>query len=131
METTMMQLWIAFGGALGAVARYGLGGWVHSWAGTRFPWGTLVVNLAGSLLIGFLLRYLEGIDVSTQVRGFATIGLLGAFTTFSTYTYETVAFMRDGQWRHASLYSLGSLALGLAAVYAGLAVAGYVLRVRG
>lgn len=131
METTMMLLWIAVGGAFGAVARYGLGGWVHSWAGTRFPWGTLVVNLTGSLLIGFLLRYLEGIDVSVQVRGFATIGLLGAFTTFSTYSYETVAFMRDGEWRQASLYSLGSLALGLAAVYAGLIAAGYVLRVRG
>ena len=86
----MMLLWIAFGGALGAVARYGLGGWVHSWMGMRFPWGTLVVNLAGSLLIGFLIRGLEGSAVAPEMRAVLTIGLLGAFTTFSAYTFETV-----------------------------------------
>jgi CrcB protein len=127
----MMLLWIALGGALGAVARYGLGGWVHAWTGTRFPWGTLAVNLLGSLLIGFLVRYLEGVAVSTEIRGFATIGLLGAFTTFSTYTYETVALMRDGEWRQASLYSLGSLGLGITAVYVGIALAGHLLQAKG
>lgn len=127
----MLLFWIALGGALGAVARYGLGGWVHSWAGERLPWGTFAVNLLGSLLIGFLVRYLEGVPVSAEARGFATVGLLGAFTTFSTYSYETVAMLRDGQWRQASFYSLGSLGLGILAVYVGLVMAGQVLQARG
>ena len=128
METTMMLLWIAVGGAFGAVARYGLGGWVHSWAGTRFPWGTLVVNLVGSLLIGFLIRALEGSAVAPEMRAFLTIGLLGAFTTFSAYTFETVELVRSGQPRLAALYSLGSLGLGIVAVYTGLVLAGLLLQ---
>ena len=118
----MILLWIAFGGALGAVARYSLGGWVHSSMGMRFPWGTLVVNLVGSLLIGLLIRGLDGSAVAPEMRAFLTIGLLGAFTTFSAYTFETVELMRAGQSRLAALYSLGSLGLGIVAVYAGLLV---------
>ena len=124
----MMLLWIAFGGALGAVARYGLGGWVHSWTGMRFPWGTLVVNLVGSLLIGILIRGLEGSAVAPEMRAFLTIGLLGAFTTFSAYTFETVELVRSGHSPLAALYSLGSLGLGIAAVYAGLLLGGLLLQ---
>lgn len=127
----MMTLYIAAGGAVGALARYGLGGWVHAWAGARFPWGTFVVNAVGSLLIGFALRYLESVPASAEVRALVTVGLLGAFTTFSTYTYETVALLRDRAWLRAGLYSLGSLGLGLAAVGVGLTLASFVLRARG
>jgi CrcB protein len=127
----MMLLSIAAGGAAGALARYGLGGWLQGWAGAWLPWGTFGVNALGSLLIGFALRYLEGVPASPEVRALVAIGLLGAFTTFSTYAYETVALLREGAWLRAGLYSLGSLAFGLVAVALGLGVAEAVLRVRG
>lgn len=130
-QKTVLLLYIAAGGAAGALARYGLGGWVHGWMGDRFPWGTFVVNGTGSLLIGFALRYLEGVPASPELRALVTVGLLGAFTTFSTYTYETVALLRDRAWLRAALYSLGSLGFGLAAVGAGLALGSFVLRARG
>ena len=127
----MVLLWIALGGALGALARYGVSGWVHSWVGTDFPWGTFVVNATGSLLIGLLLRSLEGLPWGPDVRAFFAIGLLGAFTTFSTYSYETLALLEDGEWLRAGFYSLGSLAIGLLAVSAGLALAELALQGRG
>jgi CrcB protein len=127
----MILLYVALGGALGAVARYGVGGWIQDRAGFGFPWGTLVVNVLGALLIGFALRYLEAVRLSPEVRALIIIGGLGAFTTFSTFSYETVALLEDGEWLRAGAYAVGSLALGLVAVYAGLAVAGYVLQVRG
>lgn len=124
----MLLLSIAAGGALGALARYGLGGWVHGWAGATFPWGTLVVNVLGSFALGLSLRWAEATAVSAEVRALVTIGLLGAFTTFSTYSYETVALLRDGEWTRGAAYALGSLALGLAAVAAGLAAATWALQ---
>ena len=127
----MLLLYIAVGGAIGALARYGLGGWVHTWGGTRMPWGTFVVNVIGSLLIGLALRFLEGVPSTPEVRALVSIGLLGAFTTFSTYTYETVALMRTGEWARAGVYSLGSLVIGILAVMVGLGVAGMILRARG
>ena len=127
----MLLLYVAVGGAMGALARYGLGGWVHTWAGTRIPWGTFVVNASGSLLIGLALRFLEGVPSTPEVRALVSIGLLGAFTTFSTYTYETVALVRSGEWARAGVYSLGSLAVGVLAVAVGLGAAGMILRARG
>lgn len=127
----MIPLYIAAGGAAGAVARYALGGWIHTWAGSRFPWGTFAINVLGSILIGFALRYLEALPASPELRATVTIGLLGGFTTFSTYTYETVALLRDGAWFRGALYSFGSLGVGIAAVAIGLAVAAFVLQPRG
>ncbi|MGH7476801.1 MAG: fluoride efflux transporter CrcB [Longimicrobiales bacterium] len=127
----MLLLYIALGGAAGAVARYGLGGWVHDRAGPHFPWGTFVINVLGSLLIGFAVRYLEAVRFTPEARALVTIGLLGSFTTFSTFSYETVALLEDGEWARAALYAVGSLLLGLAAVYAGLVAATLVLHARG
>jgi CrcB protein len=127
----MVPLYIAAGGAAGTVLRYALEGWVHTWAGPRFPWGTFSVNIIGSLLIGFSIRWLDAIPASPEMRGLITIGLLGGFTTFSTYTYETMAMVRDGERLRAALYSLGSLGVGLTAVGIGLAFAGFVLGPRG
>ncbi|HEX6308558.1 MAG TPA: fluoride efflux transporter CrcB [Longimicrobiales bacterium] len=127
----MVWLYIAVGGSVGAVARYGLSGWVQERAGFGFPWGTLIVNVTGSLLIGFAVRYLDAVRVTSDVRALLTIGLLGAFTTFSTYSYETVALLEDGAWGRAGLYTLGSVILGLAAVYLGIGAAGFVLHARG
>jgi CrcB protein len=124
----MILLYIALGGAIGAVARYGVGGWIHARLGSEFPWGTLVVNVAGSLLIGFLLRYLEATRFSPDVRALVTIGILGAFTTFSTFSYETVILVEGGAWAKAFLYALGSFVLGLTAAGVGITMARQLLR---
>lgn len=113
----LVYLSIALGGALGAVGRYALAGWVHAWLGSSFPWGTLVVNVAGSTLLGLVLGTLDQVPVSVAARAFVTIGVLGAFTTFSTFSYESVALLRDGEWRLAVPYigaSLGAAFIGLA-----------------
>ncbi len=126
----MSVLAVALGGALGAVARYLASGWIQDATRSFFPWGTLGVNVAGSLLLGFALVWLQGTVASTEVRALVTIGFLGSFTTFSTFSYETVAMLRDGEWWRAGGYAAGSLALGLIAVAAGAAVASGILRTR-
>jgi len=95
------------------------------------PWGTFAVNALGSFLIGLSLRLLEGMTLSTELRALVTIGMLGAFTTFSTYAYETVALARDGAWGRAGLYAMGSLVVGIMAVVAGLGIAEAILKGRG
>lgn len=127
----MIWLYIAAGGAVGAVARYGVTGWVQERSGFHFPWGTLAVNILGSVLIGASLRYLEATPATAEVRALVTVGLLGAFTTFSTFSYETVALLEDGAFGRALGYSIGSLALGIVAVYAGMLAAGFVVHARG
>ncbi len=127
----MIWLYIAAGGAAGAVARYGLAGWVQDRTGFQFPWGTLVVNVLGSLLIGAALRYLEATPAAPEVRALVTVGLLGAFTTFSTFSYETVGLLEEGALARAAGYSLGSLLLGVVAVYIGMSTAGFIIHARG
>lgn len=124
----MLLIYIALGGAAGALARFGLAGWVHSWAGETFPWGTLMVNLVGSLLLGLVFRFLEGIAATAELRGLLTIGFLGAFTTFSTFSFETVSILQDGEWGRAAAYAIGSVFLGLVGVFAGFYLAAALLR---
>ena len=119
----MTLAYVALGGALGALARYGISGWVYDRLGENFPWGTLVVNLVGCLALGLVIRWLQVSAVSPEVRPFLTIGVLGAFTTFSTFSYETVALLQEGQWLRAGLYMGGSVVLGLIAMVAGMALA--------
>jgi len=126
-----MLIYVMVGGALGAAARYGLSGWVQDWSGSTFPWGTLVVNVSGSFLIGLSVHLLEALPVSVEMRALVTIGLLGAFTTFSTFSYETLMLAREGLWGRALAYTFGSLSLGLVAVVAGYASAVWTLHVRG
>ncbi|MBW3533877.1 MAG: fluoride efflux transporter CrcB [Gemmatimonadetes bacterium] len=126
----MILLYIALGGAAGAVARYGLGGWVQDRAGFAFPWGTLVVNVLGCLLIGFAVRYLEAVRLAPEVRALVAIGVLGAFTTFSTFSYETVALIEGGAWGRAAGYTFASVLLGIAAVWVGMSTSAYVLQAR-
>lgn len=95
-------VYVAIGGALGAAARYALGGWIHSWAGTGFPWGTFAVNAIGSFLIGLSLRYLEATAAPPELRALVTAGVLGAFTTFSTFTYEAITLLQEGAWLRAA-----------------------------
>jgi CrcB protein len=117
-----MIWYIALGSALGGVLRYLLGSAIQRSAGPGFPVGTMVVNLSGSFLLGFLLRYATHPPSLTQeVRAFLTVGLCGGYTTFSTFSAETVTLMQDGQWGKALTYALGSVVLALAATVAGFA----------
>ena len=127
----MTYLLIAIGGALGALGRYTAAGWVHAWAGDAYPWGTLVVNILGSVVLGFFYRAAEALLVSPGTRAFVGIGFLGAFTTFSTFSYETAALLQDREWGAAALYSLGSVALGLAGAFLGFWLASLALRTGG
>lgn len=122
---------VAGGGALGAAARYLVGGWVQDATRGLFPWGTFAVNVAGALLLGFAMVWLQNTVASAETRQLVTVGFLGSFTTFSTYSYETVAMIRDGQLGRAGVYAVGSLALGLAAVIVGAALARGILAGRG
>lgn len=123
----MALLVVASGGALGATARYLAAGWVQDFTGGFFPWGTMTVNVAGSFLLGFAMIWLQDTLASAEMRNLVTIGFLGSFTTFSTFSYETLAMMRDGEWWRAGGYAAGSLFLGLLAVVAGGALAAGIL----
>ena len=114
---------IAVGGAVGSVLRYGLGSFLQQRAGPGFPVGTLVVNVTGSLLLGFLMRWLLETTAPTELRAALTIGLCGGFTTFSTFSADTVRLIEDGSWTRAGGYVLASVALSLLAMAAGLALA--------
>lgn len=122
---------VALGGAFGAVARYGLSGWVQTLLDTTFPAGTLVVNVVGSFLLGLSLPLFESLAWSAEVRIMVTLGFLGAFTTFSTFSYEAVVLIEGGEWTRGGLYMGGSLLLGLIAVLSGMAVASFMLQTRG
>lgn len=127
----MIWLYIAVGGAAGAMARYGLAGWVQARAGFQFPLGTFIVNIVGSALVGAAIRYLETTPLDAEVRALVVIGLLGGFTTFSTFTYETVGLLEEGAIARAATYSLGSLMLGILAVYGGMSATSFIVHARG
>lgn len=97
------------GGGLGATARYWLGGWVQDRSGsTAFPYGTLAVNATGSLLIGVVLALVLRQDLSLGWRLFLAVGVLGGFTTFSSFAYETVALIQAGDFGPALANVLGA-----------------------
>jgi fluoride exporter len=116
-------LWVGLGGFLGAVARYLLSGWVAARAGAIFPWGTFVINVSGSFILGFFLAFAQDRPwVHPGARLMFAVGFLGAYTTFSTYSYESIRLMMDGQFALAAFNIVASVALGLAAVFAGAAL---------
>ena len=119
---------IGIAGALGALARYGLDGLVSRRLTTSsFPWGTFVVNVSGAFVLGLLMTLMtEQLTTAPWLRSALTIGLLGAYTTFSTLSYETYRLLEDGAVGLAAANMLGSMAAGLVAVYLGV-VAGRAL----
>jgi fluoride exporter len=115
---------IALAGSLGALARYGVDGLVSQHAHSAFPWGTFVVNVSGSFALGFLFVLLaERSTVDPSVRSAITIGFLGAYTTFSTLSFETYRLLEDGARALAFANAAGSIAAGLVAVYLGVVAA--------
>lgn len=125
----MPYLWVAIGGAAGAVARYGLGNAIAGRLGRDLPWGTLTINVTGSLLIGVILTWLIERDVGASTwRPLIVVGVLGGYTTFSAFSYEVVALADDGQYGRAAGYAIASLALGIAACVLGVALTHAALR---
>ena len=117
-------LLIAAGGALGSILRYWVGSSISSRIGTKFPYGTLVINLTACVIIGFTLTYLgKRADLNPAWRYLIPIGFIGAYSTFSTYEWETLSTLRSGAFFLAALYALGSLVFGLAATWCGAALA--------
>ena len=113
---------IGIAGCLGALARYGLDGLVSRRA-SAFPWGTFVVNVSGAFLLGFVVTVLgERVAVGSWLRATVAIGFLGAYTTFSTLSFETYRLLEDGAYALAAANGLGSLVAGLGAVYLGVVV---------
>ena len=115
--------WLALAGAAGTLSRYGLSGLVHRLTGSGFPWGTLVVNLVGCFLFGLVWTLAEErIVIRGQYRIILLAGFMGAFTTFSTFAFETSGFLRDSQWHAAFWNVLANNAICIVAVFLGFAV---------
>ena len=115
---------VGAGGFLGAAARYLVGGAVHRWLPADFPYGTFVVNVSGCLVIGMLAGLADERGVlGPEARLFWMIGVLGGYTTFSTFGYETVALLRDRGHAAALVNVAGQVVLGILAVWAGMVLA--------
>jgi len=117
-------LLIAAGGALGSIARYWVSATVSGREGTRFPWGTFVVNISACIIIGFTLTWLgRHVELNPAWRYLIPTGFIGAYSTFSTYEWETFTTMEAGEVGIALLYVVSSVAVGLAAVWIGAKLA--------
>ncbi len=115
------MLWVGFGGFLGANSRYLLSTWIAKSIDATLPWGTLVVNITGSMLIGaFLLWISERVLVSPDLRLLVAVGFCGSYTTFSSFAYETVVLFEQGHWLDAAGSILLNNVLALTAVLLGM-----------
>ena len=129
----LAYLWVAIGGAFGSMARYGIGGLVSDRFGVAFPWGTLVINVTGSFIIGILgaLTAPEG-KMTPQSRALATqlliTGVCGGYTTFSSFSLQTLKLIRDREWFYAGGNMLLSVVLCMIAVWLGYLIGGMVKR---
>jgi fluoride exporter len=121
-----LYFWIAIGSAIGGISRYWLSGFTARLVGETFPWGTLLINVMGSFVIGFF-GTLTGPDgrvfVGSTGRQFVMVGICGGFTTFSSFSLQTLNLFNDGEWLYAGWYIATSVVLCLVAVWAGYALA--------
>jgi CrcB protein len=124
-----IYLMVALGGAIGTVGRYWLAGVVARLVGETFPWGTLLINVTGSFIIGFFAM-LTGPDgrifVGTTWRQFVMVGICGGYTTFSAFSLQTLNLLNDGEYAYASAYIVSSVVLCLLAVWVGALLAGLI-----
>jgi len=113
-------IFIAMGGAAGSIARYWVGSTISGRMGSKFPYGTFVINVTACVIIGFSLTYLgRRIELNPAWRFLIPIGFVGAYSTFSTYEWETFSSIRSGAFLIATAYAVGSLLLGLLAIWGG------------
>lgn len=123
--------YVAAGSAAGGALRFVLGGIIQRWTGGTFPSGTLLINITGSFLLGFLIRYaLASQAITPEVRALLTTGFCGGYTTFSTFSYETAGMIENGDYHRAVLYVVLSLVVSLIGTFLGFALAREVLRLR-
>jgi fluoride exporter len=122
----MNVLLVAAGGAIGASLRYLAGVWLAARLGPDFPWGTFFVNVTGSFFIGVILVLVEGGSLPAGARLFLAVGVMGGYTTFSSYSHETLGLISGGEFIKAFVYVFGQLLLGFVGVYLGV-VAGRLL----
>ncbi len=125
----MKFLFISLGGAIGALLRYGISGLPHRYTVSVFPWGTLAVNILGAFLIGFLWGTSERVDIAPNIRTFLFVGVLGAFTTFSTYSLESINMLRDGEIKLALVYILASNFACIGLCFLGFVTSRYLVNV--
>jgi fluoride exporter len=121
---TLVYIWIAVGSATGGVARYALQNWAARHIGILFPWGTLIVNISGSLVIGLaaaMAATQSRLTIPFTARQFVVVGLCGGYTTFSSFSLETLSLARDGHLWRAAANAIASVVLCLVAVWAGYA----------
>lgn len=117
-------LWIGIGGFIGANGRYWLGSLINRWLGTSFPWATALVNISGALLIGIIATLFADKAVANEsLRLFLIVGLLGGYTTFSSYSFEAVTMMQDERWMSAISYLVLSNVVGILACVGGVMIA--------
>jgi fluoride exporter len=120
----MKPLWIGAGAFLGANLRYLLQTWTANRWGADFPYGTLIINVTGSLILGFFITLVtQRLAVSPEWRLFVAVGLLGGFTTFSSFSVEALNLMQTGRWLPAALYMAGNVGLGVLGAYLGVILA--------
>ena len=119
MQTFATYLWIALGGALGSVGRHWVSTLATTRVGTTFPWGTLLINVTGSLLIGVVAGCNSGWMAGENTRKFLMVGICGGFTTFSAFSLQTLELVQKGEWLRAGIYILASVALCVIGVWGG------------
>ncbi len=124
-------LYVALGGGIGALLRYLLSGIIQKQSASLFPYGTLAVNLIGALLIGFLWELFQNITVSANIRVFIFMGILGAFTTFSTFSLEIFNLLKDRQYMTALINALVNNVFCIILVFAGSFTARFLLKLFG
>lgn len=116
-------LWVAAGGAIGSVGRYAVRELMPaSLEPTQFPWATFTVNVTGSLILGWLFGWAIGSSLTPSHRAFLIVGVLGGFTTFSTFAFESLGLIQSGQYGRALLYIGGSVALSIGAAALGFGI---------
>jgi len=121
-------LFVALGGALGASCRYGIGVAADHFGSGQFPWGTFTVNVLGSFVLGILLSLMTfSWSPSAEMRAFLVVGVLGGFTTFSAYSLEVVLLMERDRLQLAAVFMLGSVALSVAGLFAGMRLTRMIL----
>ena len=124
-----LYLWIAVGSALGGIARFALSGFVEHQLGPGFPWGTLLVNISGSFAIGFIATLTEPAEKGLPepaLRHFTIPGILGGFTTYSAFSWQTLALARQGEWLKAGGYAIGTFVVCFIAVWLGFLCATWI-----
>jgi CrcB protein len=123
----MGLLLVAVGGAIGSVTRYLVGGWIAARFGSAFPYGTFVINVTASFIIGFFLAFSqERVSLNPNWRLFVAVGFVGGYSTFSTFEYEGIRLLQDREMLLGSVYLIGSVVAGGVAAVGGIALGSWI-----